>query len=120
MATSRKYFRDHLVLLLLSIDAFLTLLATSLILLRLSSSHSNGYIVQCRDCSDLTIRKFTSGSLSELLALILFAFIVLLIHGFLSMRTYHIHRQLSVTILGLATVLLALTVLVGNFLLGLR
>lgn len=121
MATPKKYFHDHLVLLLLSADAFLTLLASAFILLRLSSGHGNGFIVQCRDCSNpLAINKFTTGSVTDLLSFIAFAFVVLGIHTLLSMRAYRIHRQLAVTILGLGVLLLVLTIIVSNALLVLR
>lgn len=120
MAAQRKYFHDHLVLLLLTIDALLALVASSFVLLRLSSGHGNSYIVQCRDCSNALNIKFTNGSVTELLSFIAFAFLVLAIHIILSMRTYHIHRQLAVTILGLGTLLLVLTIVVSNALLVLR
>lgn len=121
MATPKKYFHDHVVLLLLSVDAFLTLLASAFVLLRLSSGHGNGYIVQCRDCSNpLAINKFTTGSVAELLSFIAFAFLVLAVHTVLSMRAYHIHRQLAITILGLGILLLVLTIIISNALLMLR
>lgn len=121
MAISRKYFRDHFVLLLLSTNVFLTLLTTVLVILRLSSGHSNGYIVQCRDCSDPTaIDKFMTGGVSELLSFIVFAFVVLIVHTVLSMKTYHIHRQLAIAILSLGALLLVLTIIVSNALLVLR
>ena len=118
MAASRKYFHDHLVLLLLSVDTFLTFLTTIFVLLRLSAGHGNGYIVQYRP--SLGIDKFKTGSVVELLSFIAFAFIVLAVHTTLSMRTYHIHRQLSVAILALAVLLLVLGIIVSNALLVLH
>jgi hypothetical protein len=121
MTVPAKYFRDRLILLLLSTNVFLAFLASILILLRLSSQHGNGYIVQCRDCSNPSaLDKFTSGSVTEILSFIVFALIVLVAHVMLSLRAYHIHRQLSVTILSLGVILLVLTIIVSNALLVLR
>lgn len=118
MATSRKYFHDHIVLLLLSIDTFLTFAAGLFVLLRLSAGHGNGYIVQYRP--SLGINAFKTGSVTELLSFIGFAFLVLAVHVILSMRAYHVHRQLAVTILALGILLLVLTIIVSNALLVLR
>jgi hypothetical protein len=118
MATPRKYFHDHVVLLLLSIEVFLALLTTVLVLLRLTSEHGNGYIIQYR--SSLGINAFKTGSIAEILSFIVFAYAVLLIHISLSLRTYHIQRQLSIAILALGILLLVLTIIVSNALLVLR
>ena len=120
MAASRKYFHDHFVLLLLSINTVLAFLASLYVLLRLSSGHGNGYIVQCRDCSNVANIKFTNGSVVELLAFIGFALLVLVVHTILSIRTYQIHRMLSIAVLSLGILLLVLTIIVSNALLVLH
>lgn len=121
MASPKTYFHDHLVMLLLSINAFLALGGSIFLLLSLGSSHSGGYIVQCRDCSNpAAVNKFTNGNVAGLLSFVAFALLVLAIHSILSYRAYNIHRQLSVTILALGVVLLALMVIVSNALLVLR
>jgi hypothetical protein len=118
MAISKKYFHDHLVLLLLSINVFLTIVGTIFILIRLSTSHGNGYIIQYR--SSLGINDFKTGSVIDLLAFITFAWLVLVTHTMLSLRAYHIHRQLAIAILSLGILLLVLTIIVSNALLVLR
>ncbi|HET7320411.1 MAG TPA: hypothetical protein VFI84_02365 [Candidatus Saccharimonadales bacterium] len=118
MATPKKYFHDHLVLLLLSVDTFLAFLASVFVLLRLSAGHGSGYIVQYRPV--LGINSYKTGSVTGLLSFIAFALVVLAIHVILSMRAYHVHRQLAVVILGLGTLLLVLTIIVSNALLVLR
>jgi hypothetical protein len=118
MANPRKYFHDHLVLLLLSIEAFLAVASSLFVLLRLSSSHSTGYIVEFR--SSLGINAFRTGSVVDLLGFIAFALIVLAVHSVLSLRTYRIHRQLSIAILCLGILLLVLNIIVSNALLVLR
>src|SRR5476651_511921 len=118
MAISKKYFHDHLVLLLLSTNVFLAFVGSIFILVRLSSGHGTGYIVQYR--SSLGINAFKTGSVVDLLSFIAFAAMVLAAHTVLSLRAYHIHRQLAVAILSLGILLLVLTIIVSNALLVLR
>jgi hypothetical protein len=118
MATPRKYFHDHFVLLLLSVQVFLTLLTAVLVLLRLSSGHGGGYIVQYR--ASLGIDAFKTGSVTGLLSFIAFAFIVMTAHLLLSLRCYRIHRQLAIAILSFGILLLILAIIVSNALLVLR
>ena len=121
MTTISKFFHDRLILLLLSTNVFLALAGSIFVLVQLSFNHGNGYIVQCRDCSNIgNINRFTNGSVEQLLSFIAFALVVLTIHIMLSLRTYRIHRQLAVTILAMGTLLLILTIIVGNALLVLR
>lgn len=118
MATPKKYFHDHLVLLLLSVNAFLATAGGIFILVRLSTSHGNGYIVQYR--SSLGINAFQTGNLFDLLGFVVFALLVLGIHVVLSLRAYPVNRQVAIAILGLGVLLLALTIIISNALLVLR
>ena len=118
MAVTKKYFQDHLVLLLLSVNAFLAIAGSIFILLRLSTSHGTGYIVQYR--ASLGIDAFKTGSIADLLGFVVFALMVLVIHTVLSVRAYEIHRQLAIVILALGILLLVMTVIVSNALLVLR
>lgn len=118
MANTRNYFRDHLVLLLLSISGFLTVFGSLFILYRLSSSHGTGFIVQYR--SALGINAFKTGTLTDMLAFVAFALLVFGIHALLSYKTYHIHRQLTIAILSLGSLLLLMNIIVSNALLVLR
>lgn len=121
MATQKKYFHDHVVLLLLSITAFLALATSIFILIKLGSGHSNGYIIQCRDCSNPSaINRFTSGGVGSLLSFIAFAVVVFVANTFISMRAYKVHRQLALVILALGILLLMLTAIISNALLTLR
>jgi hypothetical protein len=121
MATPKQYFHDHLVMLLLSINAFLAIGASLFILLSLGTGHSNGYIIQCRDCSNAAaVNRFTNGSVTGLLSFVVFAGLVLVTHTVLSLKAYKIHRQLAIAILGLGVLLLMLTAIVSNALLVLR
>lgn len=118
MTISKKYFHDHLVLLLLSTNIFLTIADTVFILVRLGTTHGNGFIVQYRP--SLGINIYTPGNIFGLLSFIVFAWLVLMVHVVLSLRVYHIHRQLAITILSLGILLLILTALIANSLLLLR
>ncbi len=121
MATPKKYFHDHLVLLLLSINAFLAIGGSLFIIVTLSNGHSNSYIVQCRDCSNQgAINRFTTGSIIDLLSFITFAALILTVHIVLSLRAYKVHRQLAITILVLGILLAVLTIIISNALLALR
>lgn len=118
MATPKQYFHDHLILLLLSVNAFLAIASSIFVLVRLNASHGTSYIVQYRP--SLGADAFQTGSALDLYSFIAFAFVILGIHGVLSYRAYPIHRQLSITILSLGLLLLALVAIVGNALLTLR
>lgn len=118
MTIPKKYLHDHLVLLLLSVNVFLTILNTLFVLVRLSNSHGNGYIVQYR--ASVGINDFKTGSVVGLLSFIAFAWLVLVVHTVLSLRAYRIHRQLAIAILSLGLLLLVLSVIVSNALLALR
>lgn len=117
MLTANKYFHDRLVLLLLGVNAFLTTLTILSVLFRLQGG-GDGYIVQYR--ASLGISAFKTGSVSQILSFIAFALLVLAFHTMLSWRTYKIHRQLSVMILGLGGLLLVLAIIVSNALLALH
>ena len=121
MAVSKKYIHDHMVLLLLSINAFLLAFITIFIIIRLSGGHSSSYIVACRDCSNQkAINRFMTGGEIDLISFIVFSFLVFVGNSALSIRTYVISRQLSMALLGLGVVLQILTLTVSNALLVLR
>lgn len=114
----KKYFHDRLILLLLSVNVFLTFLASIWVLFKLDSGRSAGYIVQYR--SSLGISALKTGDAGELVAFIGFALLVLAIHFVLSMRVYPIKREVSIVILMLGGLLLLGSIIVSNALLVLR
>lgn len=113
----KKYLHDRSVLLLVSVNVFLTLFLAIWIAIRLSTGH-NSYIVQYR--SGVGVDAFRSGGVSELIGFIVFGFLTLAANLSLSIRAYRIHKQLSITILGLGVLLLVLAIIVSNALLVLR
>lgn len=121
MASTKKYFHDHLVLLILSVNAFIAIAGSIFVLVSLSSGHSSTYIVQCRDCSNPeAVNKFTNGSVVNLLGFVVFMLMVLALNAILSFRAYKIHRQVALAILNLGILLQLLAVIVANSLLVLR
>lgn len=117
MNIPKQYFQDRFILLVLSSNVFLVLITVLFLLFRIGSGHST-YIVQYRQ--NLGADAFTAGTLWQLLSFGLFAVFILGFNLFLSMRMYRIHRQLSVVVLGMATILLLFGLVVSNALLILR
>ena len=118
MASYKKYFQDHLVLLLLSTNAFLALCTAVLVLARLSASHGSSYIVQYR--SSLGINAFKTGDVADLLSFILFAFVIVGVGVTLSLKTYAVNRLVSLVVLSMGILLLLLTIIISNALLALH
>lgn len=118
MHTPKNYLHDRLVLLLLSIAAFLTVAGSIFILLRIDSSKSEGYIVQYR--ANLGISAFKAGRSIDLLAFIVFLFITFGVHTVLSVRSYRPNRHISLVILALGILLLLMAIIASNALLVLR
>ncbi len=118
MSSEQKYFHDRVVLLLLSVSTFLVILGSLLILLRLDSGRNEGYIIQYR--TNLGITAYKAGNVSELMGFALFLVLVLVVNTVLSMRVYDVHRQYSIGILSMGTLLIVLAFIVSNALLVLR
>lgn len=119
MPIPKKYIHDRIVLLLLSVNAFLTLLGAILIILKLGDIHSSSFIVQ-RRFNLPQLDQFTKGDSTPILSFIIFSVLVFVLHTVLSMKIYQLHRQFSITILGLGTLLLVISVIVSNALLVYR
>lgn len=117
MASTKKYFHDRLVLLLLSINVFFALIATAAILFRLSGVHSSGFIAEYR--ANLGLSAFRPGGSLTFVGFIVFVLLVTFFHGFLSRKLYHLNRHFSLAVLGMGTVLVVFATLVSNALLGL-
>lgn len=116
-----KYFRDHFILLLLTLNFFLFILAIIFLTVRLSSVHATNYIIQCRNCTDVNaVNKYITGSLFDMVGFIVFSVIVVVAGSLLSYRTFAINRKLSVVILGMGILLQILTLIITNALFILR
>lgn len=118
MHIPKKYFHDKIVLLLVSANIFLAFLVAAIVILRAGLGQGvDGYIVEYR--ANLGLSAFQKGNVLPILSFILFAVVTLVVHILLSIRTYSLRRELSLTILGLGTLILLLAVIVSNALLAL-
>lgn len=118
MHIPKNYFRDRAVVLLLSVNTFLALLGSVLVLFRLDGGGSDVYIVQYR--ANLGLSAFKRGGSEPLVSFVVFGLLILAIHTILSVRVYSVRRQFAVAILALGTLLLCLSIIVSNALLALK
>jgi hypothetical protein len=118
ISEQKKFFHDHFVLLLASLNAFLAFAGSLFIILRMSTSHGNGFIVQYR--ANLGVNAYQSGVALDIISFVVFAMVVLGANVILGYKTYTISRELTITILSLGLLLLALAIIVSNSLLTLR
>lgn len=118
MASAKKYFHDRMVLLLLSVNGFLMILAVLSVLLRLGGG-GEGFIVEYRENIGVS-NAFKPGQVGQILVFIAFTLLVFGVHTLLSHRVYAIRRQLSLLALAMGSVLLGLTIIVANALLALH
>lgn len=118
MKIPKNFFHDRAVVLLISVNTFLTLLNSFLVLFRLDSGGSDVYIVQYR--ANLGLSAFKRGGVEPLISFVVFGLLILIVHTVLSIRIYPVRRHFAVTILALGTLLLILSIVVSNALLILR
>ncbi len=118
MHIPKKYFQDRLILLLLSVNTFLTIFGSILILLRLDSGRSDGYIVEYR--ANLGLSQFKTGDSLTIVSFMVFMVLVLVFNTILSMKIYHARRHFSIAVLNLGLLLIAVALIVSNALLELR
>lgn len=116
--TAKRYLHDRLVLLLVSVNAFLAILTSIWILFHLDPGRTNGYIVEYRVNRGLSA--FKTGSTGDILAFVFFVAFILVFNTILSRQVYHIRRYFAIAILGMTTLLLVLALIVSNALLVLR
>lgn len=118
MPIPKKYLHDKLVLLLLSANIFLAFLCAVLIFLRLNIGQGEGYIVEYR--SNLGISAFRVGSITGILSFAVFAVLIVVVNISLSVRTYRIRRDLSLSVLAAGILLLLMGIIVSNSLMVLH
>ena len=113
----KKYFHDRFVLLMLTINSFLTVLVTASILLRLGDT-SDIYIKSYR--ANLGLNGYSAAGLDQILSFIVFAAFVLVAQFVLSLRLYHLRKQAAWAVMIMSSLLLVLSLIVANALLQLR
>lgn len=115
MHIPKNYFHDRVVLLLITINIFLTLLSGILVILNLDFNRPDGYVVEYR--ANLGLSAYKAGSSLILLSFIGFAVAVTVLHTLLSIKMYTHRRNFSIAMLGLGLLLLIVTLFVSNALL---
>lgn len=118
MHISKKYLHDRAILVLLSVNAFFTVLIVALTLLRLSGGESGSYIVRYR--SNLGLDAWTAGSALDFLFFVAIAISIMALHTYISMRMYAHRKHFAINVLALGSLLLILIFLVTNSLFALR
>ena len=115
MHIPKNYFHDRIVLLLITVNTFLTLLVGVLVVLNMDFNRPDGYIVQYR--ANLGLSAYKAGSSLVILSFIGFALAVMALHTLLSMKMYTHRRNFAIAMLGLGTLLLIVALFVSNALL---
>ncbi len=118
MHIPKNYFHDRFVLVLLSVNTFLTVAAAIFTFLQLDSGDGNSYIISYR--SNLGLDAFTAGTATDFVYFVLLAVFVLVFHTYLSLRIYEARKRFAIAVLALATLLLVLILIVTNALFVLR
>ncbi len=114
MHNPKKYTHDRLILLLLSISAFLVIFGSLQVALRLGGRNSS-YIVEYR--ANLGVSHFKPGTAWGLVNFIAFMLIITVVNILISIRVYQVRREYAATVLGLGVLLLVITIVVSNALL---
>lgn len=116
-SNTRKYLHDRFVLLMLTINIFLTFVCIATILLRLGDT-GNSYIQSYRD--NLGLNAYTAGGIGQIISFAVFAVGVLIGQALISLKLHSIRKEVSWIVLVMATLLLVLCIVVSNSLLQLR
>ncbi|TXG78196.1 hypothetical protein E6P97_00115 [Patescibacteria group bacterium] len=115
MATPSKYTHDRTVLLLLTVNVFLAVLIAVLVILALTGSSDRALTIEHRPQLGLDANRVGSGL--DMASLVVFPLLIAAAHTVLSVKTYPIRRNLSVVVLGMATLLISLSGIVSYYLL---
>lgn len=118
MHLPKNYFHDKTVLALLSGLVFLFFATIVSIVVRIATGDGSDYFVEYR--SNVGISAFRTAGVAEILTFVWFVVLVAIASVVLSIRTYHIKRQLSHIVLMFGVLLVLLALIVSNSLLALR
>ncbi len=115
---SKTYFHDRLVLLLLTVNAFLTVAGILIVSLNLGDT-STAYTIRYLPNLNILDRQKVGG-LGEILSFIGFIVMIFVFQLVVSMKLYHIRKHAAQIVLVLSLILLVYTVIVSYSLLNLR
>lgn len=112
MHVPKNYFHDRHVLAIISVNSFLAIVTSLLVIFRLRNSSSDGLVGQYH--ANLGLSAFEPGTAIGYLSFVIFAVLVLVLHTVLSMRMYYKRRDYAVVILWMGLCLLVLALIVSN------
>jgi hypothetical protein len=118
MDLPKKYLNDRMILLLLTLVAILVVIGVSLVLLRFDPSRNPTTTAAYRP--SITGTQYQSGKPLDIYLLAVFMIFISMAALFLSLRTYHIRRFLSIFILASTVFLLLLSIRVSWSLISLQ
>lgn len=113
----KKYFHDRFVLLMLTINIFLTFVTVATILLRLGDT-GNSYIQAYR--GNLGLNAYQVGGVGQIISFAAFSIGTLVAQAVISARFYAIRKHASWIVMVMGALLLLLSLIVVNSLLELR
>ena len=113
----RKYFHDRFVLLMLTVNSFLTVVVIASVLLRIGDT-SNSYIQSYRQ--NLGLNAYSAGGPEQIISFAVFAVFVLAGQFYISLKMHPIRKHVSWMIMLMGSLLLVLALIVSNALLQLR
>jgi len=114
MPNPKRYIHDRLILLLLSVNAFLAIFGSLQVALRLGG-RNNGYIVEYR--ANLGVSHFKPGNVWGLVNFIIFMLLIMAVNTLISIRVYQVKREYAATVLAMGVLLLIVAIVVSNALL---
>lgn len=125
MATNKHFLQDRTMLLFVSVETFLMLLTSVLILLRLNATRDKViFVSQFRslpNAPDFAAGGFgVNGTVWDIVSFVVAAVGMYALGMVLAYRVYRIRRELSLVVLVLTLVLLAFLLAVSNILLVIR
>jgi len=107
MSSSKHFFRDRNMLLLVSFDLFLAMCTSLLVALKLYAMRGTvNYTVAYRDKDIVGLDSFTTGTAWDFISFIAAAGVLFTLGVILAYRVYHIRRELALSTLALSTALL--------------
>lgn len=120
MPGQKTFFHDRLILLLMSINAFLVLASSLLLLYQLVNATSlQSLWSEYRTNLGPIDKYFKPGGVDTYISFIIFMVLTFVFHIIIGRKVYHLRRQFAVLVMSLGTLLILLSTLVSNALLGL-
>lgn len=115
MATPKQFIHDRVVLLLISINAFFTILISVLVSFAITGGSEKVFTLEHRPSLGLSANR--AGSATQMSSFIVFVAFICFFNILLSKRVYPIRRNFAIVILGMGTLLILMTGVICSLLL---